>query len=58
MPGFEESVVETDSGSRFVFFNLSEKKYWEETLSAFLDLSADNQYSDEILVLSSNVSLE
>ncbi len=58
MPGFEESVVETDSGSRFVFFNLSEKKYWEETFSAFLDLSADNQYSDEILVLSSNVSLE
>ncbi len=58
MPGFEESVVETDSGSRFVFFNLSEKKYREETLSAFLDLSADNQYSDEILVLSSNVSLE
>lgn len=58
MPGFEESEMESDSGARFVFFNLSEKKYREGALSSFLELSADHQYSDEMLVLTSNVNLE
>jgi hypothetical protein len=58
LPDQEESYRNSDSGSRFVFFNLSEKKFREENLRSFLDLSNDHEYLDEMLVLSSNVSLD
>jgi hypothetical protein len=42
MPDLEESYKKSDSGARFVFFNLAEKKYREENMRSFLELSSDH----------------
>ena len=50
--------MDSESGARFVFFNLSEKKYRDESLASFLELKSDDQYDDEMLVLTCNLNLD
>jgi hypothetical protein len=43
---------------RVLFFNLTEKKYREESLTELLDLATDNDNSEEMLVLTSSMTLD
>ena len=54
----EKNLCELKNGTNIVFFNLAEKKFRFENLRAILNLSNDDNLSEEILVLTNNLTLE